>query len=234
MTTTPTQNRESSHAANGRHGAASERHETPAPASMTREDWDRRYDTPDYIWTTDANRFLKRETDRLAPGNAIDLGAGEARNAVWLASLGWTVHAVDFSAVGLAKGRQLADARRVGHRVTFETADLRDHVPAARGYALVAMIYLQMPWDELVPIVRRAADAVAPGGTFLLVAHDATNLTQGYGGPQRPDLLYTAEQVVEALDGALDVTFASRVDKPMQTPDGPKMAYDCLVRGRRI
>ena len=41
----------------------------------------------------------------LPPGRAVDLAAGEGRNAVWLASRGWDVTAVDFSRVALERGR---------------------------------------------------------------------------------------------------------------------------------
>jgi ubiquinone/menaquinone biosynthesis C-methylase UbiE len=47
----------------------------------------------------------------LPPGRALDLAAGEGRNAVWLAERGWQVTAVDFSRVGLGKSRRLGAAR---------------------------------------------------------------------------------------------------------------------------
>ena len=94
-------------------------------------------------------------------------------------------------------------------------------------------MYLQIPQAELAPILARAARAVAPGGTFLLVAHDSANLEHGHGGPQHPDVLYTAAQVVAALGGELEIEKASRVERPVETDAGVKVAIDCLVRGRR-
>ncbi len=84
-----------------------------------------------------------------------------------------------------------------------------------------------------MPILQRAAKAVAPGGTLVVVAHDSANLEHGYGGPQRADVLYTAEQVVAALGGALEIEKAGPVERPVETDDGVKVAIDCLVRGRR-
>ena len=80
---------------------------------MDRAGWDARYRTTDLVWTANSNQFLVAEVAELAPGTALDLGAGEGRNAVWLAQRGWQVTAVDFSAVGLAKAAQLADAAGV-------------------------------------------------------------------------------------------------------------------------
>jgi 2-polyprenyl-3-methyl-5-hydroxy-6-metoxy-1,4-benzoquinol methylase len=45
------------------------------------------------------------------PGSVLDVGAGEGRHAVWLAELGWDVTALDFSGVGLEKGRRRAEER---------------------------------------------------------------------------------------------------------------------------
>lgn len=205
---------------------------TPA-YTLERDDWNRRYAGKELIWSADANRFLMEETAALAPGLALDLAAGEARNAVWLAERGWRVHAVDFSDVGIGKGRQLATAREVDERIEFEVADLRVCEIPPRRYDLVALIYLQLSRLELDPILRRAAGAVAPGGTFLLVAHDSANLAHGYGGPQHPEVLYSAEQVVAALDGELQVEKAQRVERKVQTADGERIALDCLVRARR-
>ena len=195
--------------------------------------WNERYASKDFVWTVTANRFLVAEAADLKPGRALDLAAGEARNAVWLAEQGWTVLAVDFSDVGLEKGRQLAAARKVEERVAFAVADLRDYVPEAGAFDLVAIFYLQLPQAALRPILKRAAEAVAPGGTLLVVAHDSSNLANGHGGPQNPDMLYTADDVVAALDGVLEIEKAGPVDRVVETDAGPKTAIDCLVRAKR-
>ena len=88
---------------------------------------------------------------------------------------------------------------RRGASVTFEVADLDGYVPTPGGYDLVLIAYLQVPDDQLTPILRRAAAAVAPGGTFLLVCHDRDNLEHGYGGPKHIEVLTAPDQVVEAI-----------------------------------
>ncbi|WP_373046955.1 SAM-dependent methyltransferase [Vulgatibacter sp.] len=200
---------------------------------MEREDWNQRYAAEGLIWTARANRFLVAETEGLSPGRALDLAAGEARNAVWLAERGWSVRAVDFSDVAITKARQLAARRNVADRVEFQIADLREYEPEVEAYDLVALVYLQIPWADLAPILVRAARAVAPGGTFLLVGHDSTNLAGGYGGPRSADVLYTAEQVVGALAGALAIVKAGTVERPVETEEGTRVAIDCIVRARR-
>lgn len=196
--------------------------------------WDKRYGSRELVWTGDANRFLKEETKALSPGRALDLASGEGRNAVWLAEQGWAVQAVDFSKVATEKAVRMATSRDVHERIDFQTADLRSFNPGVQCFDLVVLVYLQIPQVELVPILERAAQAVAPGGTFLLVAHDSDNLLRGFGGPQHPDMLYTAEQVVAALGNELTIEKASQVSRIIDTKDGIQVAIDCLVRAKRI
>jgi SAM-dependent methyltransferase len=200
---------------------------------MEREDWNRRYATKELVWTAAANRFLTAEVGALSPGRALDLASGEGRNAVWLAERGWTVRAVDFSEVATEKGTRLAAAGSVADRVEFLVADLRDYVPEPRGFDLVAVVYLQIPHEELTPILRRAARAVARGGTLLVIGHDATNLARGYGGPQDPQVLYPPDLVVAAIGDELEIEKAHTVERPVETDHGPRTAIDCLVRAVR-
>jgi len=80
---------------------------------MDREAWNQRYADAELVWSAEANGFLVQEVADLPPGRALDLGAGEGRNAIWLGERGWRVTAVDFSGVGLQKARRLAEARGV-------------------------------------------------------------------------------------------------------------------------
>lgn len=197
---------------------------------MDREAWNARYSQKELVWTAEANRFLVQEVESLPPGHALDVAAGEGRNAVWLAERGWRVHAIDFADLGLAKGRKLAEAR--GVEVAFEQQDLREYTPRAAGYDLVLVFYLHLPWHELLPIVKKCEAAVAPGGTFLLVGHDLENLEHGHGGPPSASVLYTARQIADALDD-LEIEKAERVERVVKTDDGDATALDCLVRARR-
>jgi SAM-dependent methyltransferase len=197
---------------------------------MERADWDRAYQTSELIWTAAPNGFVVSELAGLPPGRALDLAAGEGRNAVWLAEQGWQVTAVDYSAVGLAKGGRLAEARGVS--VDWVTADLLAYQPAPKAFDLVLVAYLQLPPPELATVLRSAVAALALGGTLLVVGHDLTNLTDGVGGPPYPDVLYTPEAIAAELP-SLDIRRAERVRRPVETGDGTREAIDTLVRAVR-
>jgi SAM-dependent methyltransferase len=192
--------------------------------------WDERYAVDELVWTAEPNRFLVAEVDGVTPGRALDLACGEGRNAVWLAEHGWAVTGVDFSAVGLDKARRLADARQVS--VQWERADITEYESPAEGFDLVIVMYLHLPESSRRTAFRRAADAVAPGGTLLVVGHDRTNPTEGWGGPKDAAVLYGSADVVVDVEG-LDVVKAERVRRPVQADDGERTAIDVLVRAVR-
>jgi SAM-dependent methyltransferase len=194
--------------------------------------WDERYAGRELLWTAEPNRFVVQEASTLMPGRALDVACGEGRHAVWLAERGWQVTGVDFSRVGIEKARQLEDLR--GVHVDWVVADLVEYRPEDQAFQLVIVLYLQLPAALRGPIVRRAASAVASNGEFLLVGHDSSNITRGYGGPQDPTVLYTAEEVVRDLRGTgLRIEREERVERPVETPAGARLALDAFVLGRR-
>jgi SAM-dependent methyltransferase len=202
--------------------------------SVGSEDWNRRYAGSDLLWTAQANRFLVAEAVGLPPGRALDVACGEGRNAVWLAEQGWQVTGVDFSDVALAKARLLAEARGVEAHAEWVHADLLAYRPVPDSLDLVIAFYLQLAESDRRAALRNAAEGLAPGGTFLLVAHDSSNREHGYGGPQHPAVLYTAADAAGDLDGlGLELERAEVVERPVETPDGERIALDALFRARR-
>jgi len=206
---------------------------------MDADAWNARYDSDELVWGGEPNLFLPPEVASLTPGRALDLACGEGRNAVWLASQGWDVTGVDFSSAGVAKGEHLASEH--GAHVTWVVADATTWAPPAEGYDLVIVFYLQLPAAERCGAVATAVRALAPEGTFLLVAHDLLNLTEGHGGPGDAGVLTTADAVVDDLASAslahgveLVVERAERVDRMVSTPEGERSALDTLVRARRL
>ena len=197
---------------------------------MDRDDWNARYAGDDLIWSAEPNRFLVAEVADLAPGTALDVACGEGRNAVWLAEHGWTVTGIDYSPVALDKARRFAADR--GVPIAWTLADVTDRPPHAEQFDLVIVMYLHLPQPQRAIAFGRAAEAVAAGGTLLIVGHDITNLTAGWGGPRDPSVLYGPDDIVADLHG-LEIVEASRVERPVPTRDGAKIAIDVLVRATR-
>jgi 2-polyprenyl-3-methyl-5-hydroxy-6-metoxy-1,4-benzoquinol methylase len=71
-----------------------------------RRHWDERHGGGDFEGTRPERDALVGAVANLRPGTALELAAGSGTNAIWLASQGWRVTAVDWS-----PRRALANAR---------------------------------------------------------------------------------------------------------------------------
>ncbi|NEA29981.1 methyltransferase domain-containing protein [Actinomadura bangladeshensis] len=203
---------------------------------MDSSGWDRRYAGSELVWSAGPNRWVEEVAADLPVGRALDLAAGEGRNALWLAERGWTVTAVDFSAVGLARARSLAGRRLGDHtdRLRLVEADLREYAPARHAYDLVIVAYLQVGEEVRRPALRAAADAVAPGGLLLVAGHDSDNLAHGVGGPQDPAVLYTAQDAAADIEGSgLGILRSEARTREVATDEGPRTAIDAFLLARR-
>ena len=197
---------------------------------FARDDWNARYAQKELVWTAEPNRRFAAEAEGLEPGRALDVACGEGRNAVWLAERGWRVTAVDFSDVAIEKAAALAAAR--GVEVDWVVDDVLAYEPEPGAFDLVVVLYLQLPHDELATALGGAVRALAPGGTLLVLGHDTTNLTDGYGGPKDLSVLFTPEDIVAELRD-LVVERAEKVRRGVQLDDGEAVAVDALVRAVR-
>lgn len=166
---------------------------------MDAHDWDARYAGDDLTWGAAADPTVVALTTTLTAGRALDLGCGEGRNALWLANRGWRVTAVDFSTVALTKGHRAAahSPRSVRDRVDWVRADVTQ-VDLPSNYDLVLLSYLHLPGSPRRSLLRRAAAALAPGGTLLLVGHSSTAHANF---PVESGTLCLPEELTEDLDG---------------------------------
>ena len=187
------------------------------------EDWDERY-AERQQWSAEPNRLVAELLEGLPPGKAVDLAAGEGRHALWLAGRGWTVTAVDFSAVGLDRGRARPDA----DRVEWVPADVLAWSTAEASVDLVLVAYLHLPVDDTAALLTRAVGWLRPGGRLLVLGHDVDNVERGVGGPQEPAILHSVERLAPVA-ALLDVDRLEQVERT--TPDG--IALDTLLWGRR-
>jgi len=206
------------------------RPEASVRGGFAREDWNARYAAAELLWTAEPNRRFASEVEDLEPGRALDLACGEGRNAVWLAERGWRTTGVDFSDVALAKAERLAASR--GVEVEWVLADVLEHEPERGAFELVAVLYLQLPHEQLAEVLHTSVGALAPGGTLVVLGHDTTNLTHGHGGPRDASVLFTPEDVVPHLE-RLVVERAEKVPRTVPLEDGEATAIDALVRARR-
>lgn len=195
-----------------------------------RQLWNERHRGGDFE-ATGPHPVLVEAVAALRPGRALEIACGSGTNAVWLATRGWLVTAVDWSSVGLANG--VASARAADVDVEWVEADLLDWTPPAHAFDLVLIVYLHLPLDERRRVYERAADAVATGGRLLVIGHDRLNAEEGEGGPPDPAVLFTADEIAAGLterDPGLEVERAEVVRRVPPPGRGP---IDALLVLRR-
>jgi SAM-dependent methyltransferase len=190
---------------------------------MRAQEWDERY-AERQQWSAEPNALVAELLSDVPAGDAVDLAAGEGRHALWLAGLGWRVTAVDFSDVGLARGRVQPGA----DRVTWVTADVTAWSTEPESLDLVLVAYLHLPQVDTTALLRTAVGWLRPGGRLLVLGHDVENLTAGTGGPQEAAILHSVDRLAPVA-ALLDVDRLEQVVR--QTPAGA--ALDTLLWGRR-
>jgi thioredoxin reductase/predicted O-methyltransferase YrrM len=208
-----------------------------ARPSANEADWDHRY-RGDHMWSGNPNGTLVNETSGLTPGRALDVGAGEGGDTLWLAEQGWSVTASDISQRALA--RVAAEAERRGARVECHHADANAlDAFEAGAFDLVSAQYASIPRTPDDRAVRNLLNAVAPGGTLLVVSHDLEPMrapvdTLAHSRPFDPDAYVRVDDFAAALASspAWDVEVHERRPRPAGAASASHHVDDIVLRAR--
>lgn len=206
--------------------------------SANAADWDHRY-AGEQMWSGNPNGTLVHEVAALTPGRALDVGAGEGGDALWLAAQGWSVSASDVSQRALERIATAADQRGVAVALLQADANAPDAF-APGGFDLVSAQYAAIPRTPDARAVRNLMAAVAPGGTLLVVSHalDAMRApvdTALDSRPFDPDAYVRVEDVAAAVAAAPDWETVIHESRPR--PPGAASTHhvdDIVLRARRL
>lgn len=172
--------------------------------------WNERYAADDYVYGEAPNAFLEEVAARIPSGPVLCLAEGEGRNAVYLATRGHSVTAVDQSQAGLAKTRALA--AKFGVRVGTTQADLADFTIAPAAWAGIVAVFAHLPPPLRRRIHAEAVRGLVPGGVFILEAYSPAQLAYDTGGPRVRELLMSLPELKEELRG-LELPIAREIER---------------------
>jgi thioredoxin reductase/protein-L-isoaspartate O-methyltransferase len=209
-----------------------------ARPSANEADWDHRYGD-EQMWSGNPNGTLVNEISGMTPGRALDVGAGEGGDALWLAQQGWHVTASDISQRAL--DRVDAEAKRRGLHVE------RHHIDAnaldafeAAAFDLVSAQYASIPRTPDGRGVRNLLNAVAPGGTLLIVSHDRDAMRASVDSPAHnhlfdPDAYLRTDDFAAALTDASgwDIEVSEKRPRPAGAASASHHIEDVVLRARR-
>lgn len=155
-----------------------------------KEVWNQRYSEDDYYYGTKPNHFLTSVVGIL-PYNAriLCLAEGEGRNAVYLASLGHHVTAVDFSEEGKKKAESLAQKENLS--IHYILSSLEDYSFGLEQWDAVISIFCHLPSIVRPLIHQKVEKSLKPGGLFILQSYTPEQLEHKTGGPKDLSMLYT-------------------------------------------
>ncbi|MBV9515629.1 MAG: class I SAM-dependent methyltransferase [Mycobacteriaceae bacterium] len=203
--------------------------------SEAQRTWEERYGERERLWSGRVNVRLAELVEPMTPGRALDLGCGEGADALWLAEHGWRVTAVDISQTALDRAAADATTRNVADRIDFRQHDLTQDFPDG-VFDLVSAQFLhsKMPMDRAA-VLRRAAEAVAGGGTLLVVDHA---VPPPWASALHDHKFPTADDVVCSLnlaETAWDRIKVEAVDRDTTGPEGQRavLTDNVIVLRRR-
>ncbi|MGH3951669.1 MAG: class I SAM-dependent methyltransferase [Pseudonocardiaceae bacterium] len=198
--------------------------------------WEDRYRAHNAVHRRRPNPQLVTEAGDLAPGTALDAGCGEGADAIWLASRGWLVTAVDIAATALRRAREHAETlgADITSRIDWVQADLTSWTPTEEHFDLVSAHYVH-PAKPREALFRRLAAAVAPAGTLLIVGHHASDLQTTTSPAPAPGAHVTAEEVAASLEpDRWDIAVAEARSRSDTAHDGHEVTiHDAVLRARK-
>jgi SAM-dependent methyltransferase len=192
-------------------------------------EWDERYGGSERIWSGEPNGALIREVAGLPAGRALDVGCGEGADAVWLAGQGWDVTALDVSGVALERARTHAQA--AGVEITWLHRGLLD--APLPGFDLVSAQYPALRRTAGQDAERALLDAVAPGGTLLIVHHDVRDPAHMLERGCDPDDWVGPAQVAALLGAGWRIEVDELRERTISGGAGAHHTHDVVLRATR-
>lgn len=189
----------------------------PIPAEF----WDARFGEADLAYGERASRLLIGFRDLLpTSGRALVPGAGQGRDAVYLAECGLDTLAVDLSPVGLQRAEALAAAR--GVTLKTQQADLAEWDWPEGEIDVIAAMFFHLPSQLRKTVHARMVAALKPGGLLFLecFTREQLDFQKRYqsGGPHDADMLPTADDIRAELAGAEPYSFVTGVEHLTEGP----------------
>ncbi len=161
--------------------------------------WNDRYSKEEFAFGTEPNNYLKEQLEKLPDvGTILFPAEGEGRNAVFAASLGWTVSAFDISIEGKNKALRLAEAKNVA--IDYQVGELQTLMYAAEQFDAIALIYAHFP-AEIKSLYHRTFDKYLRTGGFVIFEAFSKNHFEyvsqnpSVGGPKDIASLFSIEEL---------------------------------------
>jgi SAM-dependent methyltransferase len=165
--------------------------------------WNERYLSKGAMWSGKVNPVLEEVARTHCPKRALDVGAGEGADALFLAELGAETLAVEASSVGVYRGVLEQETRQAqsGARlpVSWRVADISQPWSWREGeFDFVSLQFVHTDQETRASIWSEAVSATAKGGVLLIVGHDVSDASRGIPRPPA-DRCFSKEELLAAI-----------------------------------
>lgn len=161
--------------------------------------WNERYQQENYQYGIKPNDFFAKELSKIKPGRILVPGAGEGRDAVYAAKLGWEVHAFDLSEQGEAKANRLASAEKV--RIHYKVADAVNVKFPLESFDVIALTFFHLPIEIRLPFYKQCISWLKPGGEIIMEGFNKRQLGLSSGGPKQLEWLFSSAEIATEFPG---------------------------------
>lgn len=159
--------------------------------------WNTKFSREGYLYGKKPNSFLVSCSSNFKKAQAfLCLGEGEGRNAIYFASRGYDVVALDASDIGLKKLETLAEEAEV--YVKTRCVDLNEWEPSKK-YGSIVTSFLHMYKNERRALFDKIDSCLKEKGFFVGEFFSQNQLNYDSGGPKDLDLLYTIDDFLDAF-----------------------------------
>ncbi|MEA3319540.1 MAG: class I SAM-dependent methyltransferase [Bacillota bacterium] len=138
--------------------------------------WDSMYSKVESLWGTAPKDTLVQYIDLIPKeGKILDLGIGEGRNALFLASKGFIVDGVDISKTAVE--RCLKNAKEANLDINAEVGDLMEYKIEQNSYSLIILsnVLNFLRDDEIGIIINKVRDGLKNNGLIYIDAFDVND-----------------------------------------------------------
>jgi SAM-dependent methyltransferase len=160
--------------------------------------WDERYSAGEFAYGEQPNNYLKEQLEKLTPGALLFPAEGEGRNAVFAATLGWTVSAFDISEEGKKKALSLAAANNV--TIDYSVGELQTLNYTVEQFDAIALIYAHFPANIKSLYHKTLNNYLKKGGFLIFEAFSKKHIdyiakNPNMGGPKEADMLFSIDEI---------------------------------------
>lgn len=161
-----------------------------------KEMWEERYSGDEYFYGTESNKFLQSITELLPKhANILCIGEGEGRNAVYLARLGHSVTAIDYSIEGKKKAEKLAQSYNV--EINYLHCSLEDFNFSEHKFDAVISIFCHLPTSIRGQVHQKIESSLKTNGLFICQGYSIDQLKYNTGGPKDSSMLYSEDLITK-------------------------------------